>query len=49
MLLSTLLDQTVSLPIDAAQYEAELRKLAANSKFIKKAAAKAPGGDDVAK
>ena len=49
MVLSTLLDQTVSLPIDAAQYEAELRKLAANSKFIKKAAAKAPGGDDVAK
>jgi predicted dehydrogenase len=47
MILSSLLDKTVSVPIDGAQYEAELKKLIAGSKFEKKAG-KAASGDDFA-
>jgi len=49
MVLSTLLDRTVTLPLDGAQYDAELKKLIASSTFQKKAAAKPVGGDDFAK
>ena len=49
MVLSTLLDASVSLPLDGAQYEAELKKLAAMSKFRKSAPAKTAGGDDFVK
>lgn len=49
MVLSTLLDRTVTLPLDGAQYDAELKKLIASSTFQKKAAAKPVGGDDFTK
>jgi predicted dehydrogenase len=48
MVLSTLLDRTIELPLDAALYESELKKLAASSKFQKKAA-KAGTADDFGK
>jgi predicted dehydrogenase len=48
MVLSTLLDRTVSLPLDGAQYEAELAKLVATAKG-KKAKGPTAGGDDFAK
>jgi len=48
MVLSTLLDRTVSLPLDGAQYEAELAKLVASAKG-KKAKGPTAGGDDFAK
>lgn len=49
MILSSQLDKTVSLPIDSKVYEAELKKLIANSKFEKKVAAPAAGADDFSK
>lgn len=50
MVLSSLLDKTVELPLDAAQYEGELKKLIANSRYQKKAVAKGgAAGDDFAK
>jgi len=48
MVLSTLLDQTVTLPLDGALYERELTKLIAGSKFQKKTG-KAAAGDDFSK
>jgi predicted dehydrogenase len=45
MILSSLLDKTVSLPLDGAQYEAELKKLIANSKTQKKVAGPADAAD----
>ncbi|MBL9128814.1 MAG: Gfo/Idh/MocA family oxidoreductase [Verrucomicrobiales bacterium] len=47
ILYSSLIDQTVRMPLDAAAYEAKLEALIATSRFVKQV--KAPGGDDFEK
>jgi predicted dehydrogenase len=45
MLLSSLRGETVELPLDAAAYEAQLRKLVAESRHVKPAAESEPADD----
>ncbi len=49
MILSGLTDKTVTLPMDSKVYEAELKKLIANSKVKKAEPAKGASADDFAK
>jgi predicted dehydrogenase len=49
MILSHVLDKTVTFPMDSAQYEAELKRLIATSTHKKKADVPASGGGDFAK
>ena len=47
ILFSSLMNQTIRLPLDGAAYEAKLNELIANSRFQKQV--KKPGGDDFEK